>query len=475
MIQPQEESPSIFRSLALFIFIIGVILRTLASFNNFWLDEIWSLNLAKEVQSPLDIITKVYSSNNHILNTLFMYLIGDQGYWPVYRLPALIAGSGAIIVAGLIGKRRGRLEALIAMFLTACSYLLIHYSSEARGYGLQILFLLLSFYLALQYRDKPGWGIALFFWASSILGILSQLIFIQFYISLAFWSVLLLFTERRETWPKAFLSLVRLHSVPVIFIGCLFWVHIRHLELSGPQESWLKVVFHALPLSIGAPASGTLAVVGSLLVIAAFGWGIIILHREQPYLGLFFLVVVLINFGMVHDFPYVRHFLTSVVFFLILLSYLLGSLYRRGVAGKVIVIVSLSCFLVGNAWHFAQLLIFGRGDYLNALTFIAQQTHGSEITMGSDYDPRNLTILNFYRRYLPKDKKYRYINRSLWPQIVPEWYIIQDYEKKEPPPMDLKDLQGSGNDYILLKVFRSADLSGCDWYVFHNQNRVISK
>lgn len=333
--QPLEVSVSTFRSLALLIFILGVVLRILASINDFWLDEIWSLYLAKEVQSPLEIITKVRSSNNHILNTLFMYLVGDREYWLVYRLPALIAGAGAIIVAGLIGKRRGRLEALIAMFLTACSYLLIHYSSEARGYGLLILFLLLSFYAALQYRDKPGWGTALFFWVSSILGVLSQLIFIQFYLALVFWSVLLLFSERRETWPKALLSLVRLYLVPAVFIGCLFWVHIRHLELSGPKESWLKVVFNTLPLSVGAPASGTLAVVGSLLVLAAFGWGIIILQREQPYLGLFFLVVVLINFGLVHNFPYVRHFLPSVVFFLILLSYLFGSLYRRGGAGKV--------------------------------------------------------------------------------------------------------------------------------------------
>jgi len=75
-----------------------------------------------------------------------MYLIGDDGHSLLYRSPSIVAGSLAVPLAGLIARERGRIEELTAMLFVSLSYLLVHYSSESRGYGMVILFSLSGFY-----------------------------------------------------------------------------------------------------------------------------------------------------------------------------------------------------------------------------------------------------------------------------------------------------------------------------------------
>ena len=124
------------RSLYLVIFLISATgggLRLALIFNDFWLDEIWSLKFAEGLHSPMDAFTQIHHDNNHWLNTLFMYLLGDQTEWFLYRLLALFLGIASIGLAGLIASRRGRLESLVAVILFTFSYLQTLYSTEARG------------------------------------------------------------------------------------------------------------------------------------------------------------------------------------------------------------------------------------------------------------------------------------------------------------------------------------------------------
>ena len=99
------------------------------------------------VSSPLEVFTSLHHDNNHYLYTWFLQILGTDQPWAVYRLPSVLAGIGAVFVAGLIGGRGGRAEATTGMLLVALSYLQIYYASEARGYGCAIFFALLSFWL----------------------------------------------------------------------------------------------------------------------------------------------------------------------------------------------------------------------------------------------------------------------------------------------------------------------------------------
>ena len=150
---------------------------------SFWTDEDWALCSyvwGKHIeeadgtvtfrQTPwTDTLWFCMRANNHILysvlsrTSLAVYnSIHGNGpdrisEWAV-RFPALVAGLGGIVVAGLLLRRFGH---PVAGLIAAC-FLAIHpqhiiYSSEARGYSLMMLLLLLTFWMgfaALEGRSR---------------------------------------------------------------------------------------------------------------------------------------------------------------------------------------------------------------------------------------------------------------------------------------------------------------------------------
>jgi hypothetical protein len=96
--------------------IAAAVLRIFAAFNDFWLDEIWSLQFAREVDSAWDIIAETPHDNNHILNTLYLYSIGYQHNWVWYRLLAVAAGTASVALIAYISLQRGFPEAVCTAF-----------------------------------------------------------------------------------------------------------------------------------------------------------------------------------------------------------------------------------------------------------------------------------------------------------------------------------------------------------------------
>src|SRR3954452_10860912 len=115
--------------------VLAIVLRIWASLDDFWLDEIWSWVKAMQLKSPLEVFTRVHHDNNHHLNTLVLYAIGRDAPFYLYRLPAVLAGIGTVLLCGWVARPWGRPAAVTAILLTGCSFLLIEYSSEARGYA----------------------------------------------------------------------------------------------------------------------------------------------------------------------------------------------------------------------------------------------------------------------------------------------------------------------------------------------------
>ena len=133
-----------FRTAAVVIILLSVLLRLLACFDDLWLDEIWSLQLAGKASSCFEIITTLQHDNNHPLNTLWLFVAGQNAGSFIYRIPALLCGCLTVAYAGFRVWNKDQYEALIAWLLFGCSYFLIQYSSEARGYGPLMLCTLLS-------------------------------------------------------------------------------------------------------------------------------------------------------------------------------------------------------------------------------------------------------------------------------------------------------------------------------------------
>jgi uncharacterized membrane protein len=132
------------------VFALG--LRLAAASGDLWLDEIWSVLIARTLHSAADVFT-LRHDNNHPLNTLYLYLLGQPRLQLEYRLASVLSGVACIGLVGYSAWRRwGARESWLATVLCAVSFPIVLYSSEARGYGLLLFFALMAF-VGMEPRD----------------------------------------------------------------------------------------------------------------------------------------------------------------------------------------------------------------------------------------------------------------------------------------------------------------------------------
>ena len=431
---------------------VAAAVRIRGAWNDLWLDEIWSLYLARDVSSPVEIFTKIHHSNNHYLNTLYCYLVGPRGDWPGYRIPSLLAGVGAVALAGLIGRRRNSASGLLAMLLTGSSYVLILYSSEARGYAAAVFFSFLSFYVLDRYLETRRWPLAMMFSLSTVLGLLSQLVFFGFYAAALVWSGYRLMRSRLG--PKQIMmAAISCHAVPIFFFAVLYVVDFRYTAIKGGTPSTpLGVYTTALAWALGTPTSRTAVLATCTAAVALLIVGLWMLWREKSDLFVFFtgaipVFPVLLAVVSGSDVFYVRFFIIGIAFFLILLSFVLADLYQRSSLGKAICVLLLLGFFAANGWHVASLFQYGRGHYCDAIRFLKEQSKQRPESMASNSDLRVGLMLTFYGPPLLAQAKY-YTERSV-PRQGSEWIIYSEesFEAPVPPVNAFKDRAGNRYEF----------------------------
>lgn len=126
------------------IALAGLALRIAGAGGAFWLDEAWSAVLADDVETPLGVFVSINHDNNHHLNSLWLQTVGLGAPPLLARALSVAAGTASVVVAGLIGLRRGPLTGIITAFLFALSPVLVTLGSEARGYAPMTLCVLVA-------------------------------------------------------------------------------------------------------------------------------------------------------------------------------------------------------------------------------------------------------------------------------------------------------------------------------------------
>ncbi|MFN0052719.1 MAG: hypothetical protein ACKV0T_11045 [Planctomycetales bacterium] len=452
--------------------LLSAALRYAAGRDGLWLDEIWTLLLVFDqrlVIWPLDILTHVHHENNHYLNSLWIWLVGPgaDGLW--YRLPAMLAGTVAVPLAGLIARRRSVPGGWLAMLLVGSSYLLIHYSSEARGYASAVAFALAC--LECQERlwlTRDGrWSLGVA--ACAILGVLSQPVFLAFYGALLVWSACRIWTfptgRRRGVgqWCQS-------HLPPLAFIAWLYVVDLRTVvNGGGPIYPIGEVVVQTLSLIAGGPeAAFTAALLGLAFILSLA----IIWKFDRAWCGLAALGILvmpaLLLVAVRRQEVYPRYFVIPAVLILLTLAIGMGRLWERGgspVRGMCGMLVGL--LLVGNGLHVARLLERGRGGYAAALERMVADTRVPLITVGSDHDFRNGMLLAYYGQGMARERL-QYLPRKQWPPEGPEWYLVHSLDRDFVPE---REIVGGQRHYVLVAYYPTAGLSGWGWGIYRQQNR----
>ena len=462
----------LFGALCVAIFLLAIIIRVRAAFNDLWLDEIWSLELVRELRSALGVFTLTHHDNNHYLNSLFIYFLGQRGNWPGYRILSELTGIGTIVLAWFIGTKQNKWSALFSTFLVSFSYVLILYSSEARGYASLIFFCFACFLILQSFLENPRWSLAALFAVCAVFGLTSHLTFLVFIAGSLPWFCLRL---RRHGFPLPKIGLWALacYAIPLAYLLVLYFVDLRYLQIGGGTPITTFDGYRAmLAWTLGGTNTVEIQYFTAAVCIAALAAGVWILTRQRSDDWIFYIGVIaiaplamaLVDRGTLH---YVRYFIVALGFLLLLLGRLLGWLFETGRIGKIAALAFCSAFIGLNALSISALFHYGRGHISDAINFMAKNANpNEEISFAGEQDFRIQFILGFYWREMMDGKPAKYYVQDRWPSTGAEWVLFHKDSMTEPVPPGRRFTDKFDNAFELVRTFPTAPLSGVHLFVY---------
>ena len=457
------------------VFLLACGLIATAARGDLWLDEIWSIMFATSASSPKDIFFRFQHDNNHLLHTLYLYVLGRQEILYIYRLPAVAAGIGSIWLVGLIAQTWGRTAKFVCLLFAGTSFPLILYFSESRGYAPSVFFALSCFALLARRPFRSEIRRAAVFSSATVLGILSHATFV---IALPALLCLLVAEELtngsspEKTARKAGLYFI----VPFAFSVGFYFFFIRHIQIDGgPIYPKWEVVCRAASMTLGLPEGpfwGPLALAIAAAVLAA---GTVQLYRDGSAQWIFYPVAVFVAPALLvvctqPTYLYFRYFIVCIPFFYLLLGYLVAAYFRKANrAIRCLLIVWMVFFAAAQSQRIVPLLQLGRGNYRAAIEYILSNTANNRIGIGSDHDFRNKVLLAFYTMDLPDANRLYYVDQADWKKSEPQWIITHRQNRSYWPAKQLV-IPGVGK-YTLIKEYRFAGISGWHWFLYrHDSN-----
>jgi uncharacterized membrane protein len=449
--------------------LLAFVLILAAASGDLWLDEIWSVQIARTLHSAADVFT-LRHDNNHPLNTLYLYLLGQPRLQLEYRLASVLAGIACIGLVGYSAWRKwGARESWLAILLCAVSFPIILYSSESRGYGLLLFFALLAYVAWSRAMEHARWPALVLFWTACVLGLLSQFTFV---VALFAFAVGQLAADQESKSGKDRLAkLAWMLGVPALFAAWWYWFFIGRQVVGGADatETW-PIVAEAATLLLGLQDTSPLRFVAAFGVLAIVATGVQQLRRQRDGQWLFFACIVLVGPALLllasHGrIVQVRYFLACFPFFLLLGSRLLGLAWERsGRGGRGLLILVSGIYLAGNLQRDAFLVKEGRGGYSKAIAYMLQQTPQGPVLVASDHDFRNSLVLDFHAARLPGGERVHYVGEAQAPQVKPEWFLMHSQQLHYAPPQQIS-VDGVGT-YLLVQSYGYAGLSGWNWYLY---------
>ncbi len=462
------------------IVLFFAVVRWAGMIGDLWLDEIWSLRMVQSIQSPWEIFTKLQHDNNHPLNSLFLYLVQPGADW-TYRLLSWFAGSVSVWMAALLAcdhfrrwhpeedETRAKVCGLLTAVMVGGAYLLIHYSSEARGYAPAVACALLAVY-ALS-RGSAGselrWPVVYF--CACVIGLVSHLAMVQVMLAAGCWSLLLFFTNLKA-WREHLRRALIWQLPSWLFFGAYYFGFVRKMEIGGGPENALFRVLAELAVTLLGISALPGPVVLAILLGAILAGLVLIWNRSRGW-ALFYVAVIFVTpaIGILFSrftllFP--RYFIISAAFALIVIGYGLTRLWSQGRLGRGSCMAALLLFLIGNGLQVEHLLTEGRGHYQEALHTILKRTPFEAVTISSDHDFRNFALVDYYQTLAQAPRKVVYYQREKLPPWGTQWRILHRIDDDSEAPKHVTDERG--NFYVKERVYGYAGLSGWSWIVYRN-------
>ena len=464
---------------------LGAGLRALASLNDLWLDEIWTLwMLGQEVDAWPDLVRgAMRHDNNHLLNSAWMHALGPHRPSIAYRLPSILAGVAAIAIAWAIGRQRSRAAARLSAAAFAISYLLVNCQSEARGYGI-----LSACVLAGQWgvqaaffrgRGPAAWFTITAFNAACLLGFTAHATFAFWYLAALPWTAAKIAAGDGSAARKL-ATLALWHALPCAAMALFYFGFLRGMTVGGGPEALLfATVCQTLSLLVGGPVAlpGSAIVAGCVATVAALCLAQAA-RRAADEAALFMLAVVLVPAAVLGLFPLdcyaPRHLVVPSIALMVLVARELPELFTRAArvpaakilrSGMAAVVVAAAA---GNLARDAVLIARGRGAYAATLDWMRSASADPQgvITCYSNHEFRNRLLVAYHSASIPGGR-YRLFDSGSLPRQGAEWYILFDPRYGGVGRERIADRHG--NPYRLVRSVRSGGLSPSHWHVYRRE------
>lgn len=462
----------------------GTLVRVLGAVGtDLQIDEIFTLRQLSNLDSATGLLAaSLNNDNNHLLTSWYCLAVGRVDAW-LYRLPSVLAGVLCIPMTYIAARQAfDSAAARWACALSAVSYPMIYYSTEARGYAVASLCGLIAFALLLRMRLR-GARMATRggFWLSCVLGFLGHYTFVM--VLIGFWIGEALSLMRRR--PSAALPARREAAsahLPVLgVVIALYLVRVRHMDVfGGPIYTWLTVATWTLAESFNlAPRPpAALAWTATAVVLALSGWALWRMQRAQhnvPALLLMTLLAVAPVLVLALSRPvclYPRYFFVLVPFLILLLGY---GMAAGAAAGPPIRAATYLCAIVyfglgmQRAWG---LLENGKSHYADVLPFMARTVAAKDTMRVSGLKPWPVELtLEYYRQQRAPARKDLVL---VSPQELLEQQTSVDFlvltrdtiEHYGQEPETLASFQFGAHVYQRCLYQPSADRIEADWIVY---------
>lgn len=464
-------------ALLLGAWLAGLALRLFGAAGQLTLDEVWSLDLTAGAHSALNLFG-ITEDNNHLLQSLFFYVLGPQQPFFVYRALSLAAGILAPLI--IINRKKNSSTNWPAAAAVLLGPLFVSISCVGRGYAPLILFSLIGLRALerfLHSNSTAGW---LLFQLSVVLGLLSQSMFAIFYAAVLCSSAVHLYSRMEHAEARR--TFVKLHLLPLLFFTAWMVLFIAPLQLRGGEPvNYISALLAAYETPLGGGGSipagdWTRALPDLLIALLAASIALNEITRcakTNPAEAVFFIVAIFaapLAFLLITR-PSVtagRHFIIASL----AATLLLGRTTTRWLAGskrqRVIGLLVCFIFFLNSVPRLVDFSIYRHGDYAGAVTFVARHAPDQRTTVGAENDFRVQKLLGFYWPRLTQQVALELVKRSEWTKTSPDWVIIDRAAQQKPPRIMWRTPNGAV--YRLAQVFPASQLLGCSWYLFRKQD-----
>jgi hypothetical protein len=469
--------PTLIALVGLIALVAGISLRCAAVTGELWLDELWSLLKVSDLSNPIDIVTKVKHDNNHILNSLWMWVWGSTQPSFVYRIPAL-ACSLLLLVTLYPRKRTTHPETavmIVWLTLVAFSYPLTLYGTEARGYSLVVLCAALAYLSLSKLLTNPFDLRAIAVFAlCGIIGCLSHAIYVLFLAPAVAWLVWRVAVSRLKDNSRTLLwyGIVPPVSVALLLILTFY----RGMEIGGaPLMPYLEVAASTISVSFGGEtlSSVNVNVTGWSVFLALFvtitclvelvAW----IRSGDPLASLAGLILVTpwLTVAVIQPhFILPRYFIIQVLFAYLVAARFLNRLARQGRVGAAVATMLVLAYAAGQLRHTLNLATMGRSHFVQIFEEIALRPTNEERTVGGDQDFQNGLRLAYARKVAQSTSSVTYVSKHENDPSPPRFVIRERLDAYEEFPQEWRSPRGT--PYRAVRRYPAPQLNGSHVVVY---------